>query len=310
MEISGDPGQTLIGEIELFNEQNEARTYFSSTANFEARGDTGAPHFLEERVGLATWISVQESVHLEPQERKMVPYSIVIPPGAEPGGHFAAIFWGQTPQAEAGGQVAIGGRLGMLILLSVTGEVMAGQSGLGEFGVEEGRLVNALPVTFFYRFFNDSRERVRPSGEIAIRNLFGFTVATLDANRGGGNVLPGSTRKFSVTWQERGQEKSAAAPTEAGAAAPEAPGFFAAAGNQWRNFALGPYWAELNLVYGSLIGTEADQKQTQASYLFFVIPWQLLSIIIFVLIIVGFLSIIGIKRYNRWIIRKAGGAGG
>lgn len=301
MEISGDPGQTLRGEMELFNEQDEVKTFYSSTANFEARGESGAPYFLEEKTGLATWIRVQESVRLEPQERKTIPYSIAIPPGAEPGGHFAAIFWGQAPQSQ-GGQVAIGGRLGMLILLSVTGETKEGKSGLVEFGVEGGRFINSLPISFFYKFSNDGSERVKPSGELKIKNLFGFTTVTLDVNRGSGNVLPRSTRKFSVIWLEKNQEKSEV--VSLSAEEKEGQRFFAAVKNQWRNFALGPYKAELNLAYGKLSEAEANQK-AQASYRFFVIPWQLLSLIIIILAIIGFLGFWGLKKYNRWIISKA-----
>jgi len=295
LEISGDPGQTLHSEIELFNEQDETKTFYSSSQNFEARGESGAPYFLPEtNKGLASWIKVQESIVLEAEERKKIPFSIQIPQGTEAGGYFAAILWGTSPPQQSAG-LSIGGKLGMLILLSVTGELKEG-GGLLDFKINEGRrVVNSLPITFVYRFSNDGSERVKPMGELKVKNLFGFTTVTLNANRQDGNVLPGSIRKFEILWLGKNQEKSAVV----SGAEEKKQGFFSAVRDQWRNFALGPYKAELNLSYGK------DNKTAEASYRFFVIPWQLLSIVILAIVVIGFLGIRGIKKYNQWIIAKA-----
>src|SRR3989339_60177 len=115
MEISGDPGQTLQGELELLNEQKESKTFYSSAANFEARGDSGAPYFLSDtNKGLASWITVQESVTLKANERTNIPFTIKIPAGVEAGGYFAAILWGTSPAGQQGGQVSVSGKLGVL----------------------------------------------------------------------------------------------------------------------------------------------------------------------------------------------------
>ncbi len=189
----------------------------------------------------------------------------------------------------------------MLILLSVSGEAKQG-GGLLDFKIVENRkVINFLPIIFNYRFSNDGNERIKPSGELKIRNLFGLTAVELDANRRDGNILPGSIRKFEVIWFEKGQDKLAvfAPPTEE--LKETKVGFFAAAKRQWQDFALGPYRAELNLLYGK------DSKVAKADLWFFVIPWQLLSIVILILAVVGFLGTVGLKKYNRWIIAKASG---
>lgn len=302
VEVSADPGQAITGEIQLFNEEPESRTFYSSTANFEARGEGGAPHFLPEREGLATWISVQEKVVLEPGERINVPYVIQVPAGVDPGGYFAAIFWGTSPPyAEGGGQVAIGGKLGMLILLNVTGDAVEG-GGILEFGVQNGAILNSLPITFTYRFANDGATRIRPVGEIEIKNTFGLTSAVLDANIVEGNVLPGSIREFNVLWHTAGQridDLTKAEELELISAPAEKPkGFFNIAGSQWQNFAFGMYSASLRVAFGEQGAGE------QVTHRFFVLPWQLLSIIFVILVVAGFLGFIGIKRYNRWIIGK------
>lgn len=306
MEISGDPGQTLNGYIELFNEQNEIKTFYSSSANFEARGESGAPYFLPDKdKGLASWIKVQKSVTLNAGERVSVPYSIQIPQDAEAGGYFAAILWGTSPEEQGPGEVSISGKLGMLILLSVTGELKEGRGErILDFKIDEGPVVNSLPIVFVYRFSNEENERVKPEGEIKVKNLFGFTTATLDANPQKGNILPRSIRKFSIVWSEKGQNKSKAPTPVESVVGKEPQGFWSVVKDQWLNFALGPYKAELNLSYARL-SEEKATKTLKASYLFFVVPWQLLSVTIVVLAVVGFLGFVVVKKYNRWIIKKA-----
>jgi hypothetical protein len=127
VEITGDPGTTLRGEIGLFNEQEGSKTFFTSFENFEPSGESGAPHFIGAKDGLATWIKTENKVVLESGKRSIVPFSITIPQNAQPGGHFAAIFFGsQAPGTQGSGQVSIGGKIGVLVLLRVSGEVAEG----------------------------------------------------------------------------------------------------------------------------------------------------------------------------------------
>ena len=297
-EISGSPGQRLLGELELFNEQEETRTFYSSFENFEARGETGAPYFLPGKEGLATWIEAPAQVTLEPGERKTVPFSIQVPQNADPGGHFAAIFWGTTPpQAKEGGQVTVGAKTGVLVLLTVSGEIKGG-GGLLEFSTKnKQKIFNSLPITFIYRFQNNSADRIKPEGEIEIKNIFSRTLATLPANKTEGNVLPGSIRKFEVSWitQKDVVKGETEIPKEAKT------GFFGAVKKQWKDFHFGRYSALLNLKYGT------KNEEAKANYGFYIIPWQLLSVIIVILVVIGFLGFKGIKKYNQWIIAKAKG---
>lgn len=298
VEITGDPGATLQGEIELFNEQDGTRTFFTTFENFEPSGDSGAPHFIGAKDGLATWIRSDNKVVLESGVRVKVPYAISIPTNAEPGGHFAAIFFGsQEPGTQGGGQVSVGGKIGVLVLLRVSGDVTEG-GGLLEFSAKDKqRFFSSLPVTFAYRLNNTGGDRVVPLGEIKIKNTLRLTSATLLANKNEGSALPGSARKFEVTW---GEETQSINTTEQKT---ESPGFFSnffnRAGKQWSNFHFGWYTANLNITWG---GTN---QTANTSYNFFVIPWQLLLIVLIIVTIVGFLGKKGLKKYNRWIIAQA-----
>ncbi len=294
VEITGDPGATLQGKIELFNEQEGARTFFTSFENFEPSGDSGAPHFIGAKDDLATWIKAENKVVLESGKRVVVPFSITIPKNAEPGGHFAAIFFGsQEPGAQGGGQISIGGKIGVLVLLRVSGEVAEGGGLLGFSAKDKQRFFSSLPVTFTYRLNNTGGDRVVPLGEIKIKNTLRMTSATLLANKNDGSVLPGSARKFEVVWGEESQ------PINNTGQKTESPGFFEMTGKQWSDFHFGWYTANLNLSWG------ATNQTANASYSFFVIPWQLLFIIFVILAIIGFFGRIGLKKYNRFIIAQA-----
>lgn len=285
-EITGDPGQTLVGEVDLYNEQTGSKIFFSSFENFEPKGDTGAPYFVGAKDGLATWMHTTDKVTVAPGERIKVPFSIVIPKDAEPGGHFAAIFFGSQEPGTQGGEVSIGGKIGMLVLLRVSGYVPEG-GGLVEFtSKEKHKFFSALPITFAYRFNNTGGDRVVPLGEIKIKNTWRSVFTSLPANKNEGSVLPNSTRKFEIVW---------GAPSNKTETFGVFSDFFQMASKEWNDFHFGWYTAEASLSWGM------TNQKANGTYNFFIIPWQLLVIILFLLNI-GFL---GVKKYNRFIISRA-----
>jgi hypothetical protein len=282
VEIDGNPGQTLRGEMEVYNEQPEDKTFYSSFENFEPSGDTGSPKFIGDTGNLSTWIKTSDQINIAPEEKIIVPYTITIPENAEPGGYFAAIFWGeQNPAAVQGGEVSIGGKLGVLVLLRVNGDIHE-EAGISDFiTTDSKRLFTMLPIGFSYRFTNKGQDRVAPLGDLTIKNTFGATVATLKANESEGNVLPNSTRTFKQTW---GKDEPQPAAT-----------FFAVAKQQLTSFHFGFYKAEVAVVWGS------ENTLTTATTWFLMFPWQLLSIAAVLLLIL----LIVVKQYNRWIVARS-----
>ncbi|MCK5591557.1 MAG: hypothetical protein KAI72_06345, partial [Candidatus Pacebacteria bacterium] len=212
VELNGNPGQTVTGEYVLINDQEKTKTFYSSFENFEAQGETGSPNFVGGTEGLATWINSSSEIVLGPKETKKLMYSITIPANADPGGHFAAIFWGTSkPQTSAGGgDVSVGAKLGLVMLLRVSGDVPEGggvlsfetldEQKLEEEETSEQKLFIMLPVDFNYRFQNSGGDRIKPKGTITIKNIFGMTSEVLNANPSEGNVLPSSIRKFKLSW--------------------------------------------------------------------------------------------------------------
>jgi hypothetical protein len=292
IEVTGNPGESITKEIILTNESDGLITYYSSFANFEASGESGNPSFVNAKEDLGTWMTTDSSVTLKPKESKTLNFHINIPKNAEPGGHFAAIFWSTTPDTEGAG-LSIGARAGILILLSVNGDVKE-EGGLLDFSMKDKKIFyTTLPVSFSYRFKNDGGDRIKPVGKIKMHDLIYIPEDTIDANPGGGNILPKSTRKFNVDWVKKPRSKDYIAPTGLIA------NFFDQALYEWHNYAFGPYFAKLNVLYGT------NATRATETVFFFVLPWQLLICLAVIFIIVFWGGKKLIRRYNRHIIQKA-----
>lgn len=282
-EIETDPGKRVTGEILLMNEQTEAKTFYSSFENFEANGDTGTPNFVPSKDGLASWMSADTAITLNPGEEKKLIFTIDVPVGAKPGGYFAAVFWGTSPVESATNNISVGARIGMLVLLRVSGDVKE-DGGISEIDTESGEvLFSTLPVTLTYLFNNDGDDRLNPKGSMTIRNLFGLKVAEMDANSSDGNILPRSSRKYKVIWGDP-QVKN---------------GFLNTALYQLRHFAIGPYKVTVDLTYGA---TE-KLSDKNSKYIWF-LPWQILSIILLLAIICWMIFVRVVKNRRRVMSRQ------
>lgn len=295
-EISGNPGDVLVEKMGLVNETKTTQTYYASFSNFEAQGDTGSPTFVDARDDLGTWITTEQaSVTLAPGAQRELTFKITIPKDAEPGGHFAAVFWGTSP-SSAPGQVSIGAKTGMLVLLSVNGDVKE-QAGLVDFQTQNKKwFYKQLPVGFQYRFSNQGGDRVKPTGDIVIRSIVGIVAEKVNANEYDGNVLPGTTRKFSPQWSKKDTVETRNQELERN----EAYSFSKEVKNQWNNFAFGIFRAKLVATFGV-----TDQVVKSNAIYFMVLPFELLLVFLVIAIPGFFLLRFIVRRYNRSIIRKA-----
>lgn len=290
MEIAAKRGDVITNSIKVTNDSNVEQTYYISVERFVAEGDQGAAAFIPDSspMELPSWIQFSTlQVTVGPDERKVVPFSITVPPNADPGGHYASIFLSTTPPAPRGGsQVSIGGRLGVLLLLRVDGQV--NESALiNSFSAKKGA-VSALPVTFSVKVQNQGNVHLKPRGNVTITNSFGRVVAVVDVNAQGSNVLPQSSRELTASWVKNPNAVAGANSS-----------FWAKYRQEKANFAFGKYTADLSMVYG------ATNKPLSANASFWVIPWRVMTINLILIAIIAVLLVIGVRRYNEWIISKA-----
>ncbi|MDD5039659.1 MAG: hypothetical protein PHY34_00750 [Patescibacteria group bacterium] len=294
LEISLTPGQTSQTIVKLFNETANTLQLYTEARNFTAQGETGQPtfDFNAEQVGLSSWVSVEKGpIVIAPNERYEVPVTISTPSDADPGGHYASLFFTSTPP-EAG-QIKISSKVGTLLLAKVAGDVSE-QGSIAEFNVVGSKhVLNRPPVQFFARFKNTGNVHLRPTGTIAVSNMFGKVSDTIEFNAGRGATLRDSTRRYEAVW-ERGQVGDTAGNAWTA--------FWKEYGNEKNNFALGKYTAKLSVTAGT-----SDSVSDQASVSYWIIPWRVLLVWGIVIVIAVLLLILAIKRYNAWIVKKSKG---
>lgn len=300
LELTADPGATVLASIRITNEERRSQVFYSSFENFNSQDESGTPSFSPRREGLAAWMKAPAQIVLGPGQTEDIPLEITIPQDADPGGHFAAVFFSTEPPQtrENEGNVSIGARLGTLVLLRVNGDFDQSAT-IAEFNTaSKQKLFSSLPVQFYYRFQNTGDDHQKPLGDIQITNMLGRTVKLLPANTLDGSVLPKSIRRFTSVWTESGGMQQQEPVTDL----PELQDltFWQTVAAQWKNFNFGRYTATLKLVYGT---KELQSVRSQTS--FYIIPWQLLSIAVPSGIVLLVLLRFGIKRYNRYIIAKA-----
>lgn len=289
LEFSVQPGGQLKTEVKLFNESNTQTILYPSTANFTAGDQNGTPSFDPQgkQTDLASWIKVdQASYTLAAAEKLTIPVTINVPANADPGGHYAALFFGTTaPKAANGGSVGISSKIGALIILRVEGQINESAK-LTTWTVKGSKTtLTRPPVTFEAVIQNAGNVHVRPQGTVVIRNMIGGQTDTEVFNPNQGAILPNSSRIFDVSWDKTsGNEKS---------------GFFGSVAAEWHNFALGTYTATLNLNYGS------SQQTLIGSTRVTIFPWQLLLVVLLLIILVIVLLTLGIRQYNAMIIKRA-----
>lgn len=289
IELEGEPGSVESFTIKLFNETSESVTLVPSYMDFGAKENgTGEPEFFEntqeDLSQLSSWFvpSVSEAT-VGSGEWQEVSININIPQTAEPGGHYASVFFGSKDINDGSG-VGVNTLTGSLVLLNVSGEAVRGGE-IESFLPFEGKVsYSHLPVLFEARVKNTGNVHFKPEGVISVTNMFGNVVASIEVIRTpfGGNVLPNSTRRYEIMWNhESVDEKDSSS------------GFFGLAFSQIKHFSFGPYTARLSV---SLPNGERGEDSVTV----WIIPWQLMVLILGILVVL----IGGVRQYNRWIIGR------
>lgn len=288
-----DPGKTVQGLIHVLNDTTEDQTYYTSVQNFVAVGEEGQQTFLPETdstTGLASWISLEEaSVKLKPGDRHDFKWALAIPKNAEPGGHYAAVFFSTTPKNEQESGVGVGGKTGVLMLINVTGNIkesakaesLTVMSHGDPSSVQPTSFLNRLPASLELRVKNEGSVHIKPQGVVVITNMFGNRVAGVNVNPNDSRVLPSSIRKIRTSWGPGIEEPVT--------------GVFANIAAEWNGFALGRYTATVEATYGK------QHLPLTSSATFWVFPWRLALLAFLAFLVIIFL----IKGYNRMVVKAA-----
>jgi len=194
-EESVSPGQTISSSIKIINNTDDEVLMEAKVYNFKPSGEEGRQTFISPESedpyidhSLSIWISIDtEPFTVGPKSTKEVNFSIKVPESAEPGGHYAAIFFGppssegiegETETALNGVEVSVRGEIGTLLIIRVEGEAYE-LAKIIEFASAK-KLWEEPPVTLITRFYNFSNVHLKPIGFIDIYDIFGRKINALE----------------------------------------------------------------------------------------------------------------------------------
>ncbi len=280
-DLSVNPGKTEVRTIAITNDEQTEQTYAVTLQKFIPKGELGQQEFLPlaDTRGVLEWMFVDKpELTLRPGQSGSLHVALRVPEGTKAGGYYAALFLSR--RQTAGEKLAVLPRLGILFFVRVNGAVEE-RLRIGDVSLDGPGNYEYLPVGFRISVVNEGNVHMIPQGTVRITNVFGSTVAKLQANPDASRVLPASTRLFSTAWRKGGVIPGG--------------GFFIGLRNELMNFAIGPYEASVSFT------DPAFSDLTERTVKFSVWPWRALVSLAALLV---FLSV-GFVLLKKLIIKNA-----
>lgn len=280
-EMSAAPSQEWKSTVRVINVNDFDLTVYTDVVNFAPKGEGGdglfLPVFANETQGktLAEWVRISREPIVIPKQQSIdIPFSVLVPADANPGGHFAAIIVGTKPPIMEPGapRVQTSQMVTSLFFVRIAGDVVESGS-IREFTTTKSFLTKP-EVNFELRFENNGNVHLQPQGDIRIYNMWGQERGVIPINRQShfGNVLPNSIRKFNFVWT-----------------------------GEWSLADIGRYSAEATLAYGT------DVRQFVSNKTFFwVIPLKEFSLIALGIAVSIYVVVWLVRLYVRRMLILAG----
>ena len=210
IKINMQPGESWSSSVKLVNNNTEQIKVYAQVLDFKSK-DEGGVEFIHRKEGdegqnafsLSKQIKVsQEAFLVDPQKTADAPFSIILPPDFEPGGHYAAIVVSTEPESKIEGSgISISSGLTTLVMLKVKGEIR-----------EEARILRFKASKNIYqepkadlelKIENLGNVHIQPTGEIRIYDMWNNDAGFITINKSSefGNILPQSSRKWEYGWE-------------------------------------------------------------------------------------------------------------
>lgn len=198
------PGNSTNGQFIVSNVTDQPMNYLLETENFSDVSDEGAPSFGgvdEPEMGITTlkdWIIIaptDKEGTIAPGDRKMIQFSIDIPVGADPGGHYAALFAKQVTKTPEGKSVlGVQNRVGALILVTVPGNV-----------TKTAQITNFTYTKFFWKDPAEFAMKVKNTGSVHYDSVAKVTLTSLlgkktEIDLGKHTIIPKFSREYAAKW--------------------------------------------------------------------------------------------------------------
>ncbi|HEY5267534.1 MAG TPA: hypothetical protein VII94_00125 [Candidatus Saccharimonadales bacterium] len=301
VDLSSTPGSTISTKLQVQNNSSTPLTINVHLEEFKAAGTGGqAQLYIPPSTDPSlSWVHFSQTSFLaEPGVWNSVTMTVSLPKQAAQGYYYSVIFAPVIVNTSSKNTNQVKGANAVFVLVDSNNSKDNNQLIVNSFTVGS-KSYNYLPVAFSINTRNVGNVFTIPSGDVYIsRTQNGQSIASIDINPGGGNILPKTNRIFNLQWSNgfptykpkvvNGQEVSG----KNGKPIEQLSWNF----NNITNFRFGKYYAKFVLVYNN--GSRDIPITGQVS--FWVIPW--LFILIFIVILAFVL--IGIWTISRNIIRR------
>jgi hypothetical protein len=197
IELTAFPGEKVFSSFTFWNGTDEFLPIHLEGADVAPQDEEGHVTVgakIPEGNSLKEWLHPDlNDFAVAPKQEFLLKFTVDIPTTADPGTHYGALLVATAPLTQAGG-AAMQAKIGPIILVKVLGAVT---EKLTLESLSVPRFLEAPPIALEARFKNEGTVHEAPTGDIEVRNMFGWLVATGTLPER--NVLPGSVRKVEAS---------------------------------------------------------------------------------------------------------------
>ena len=273
--LSANPGQTISTELRIKN--NSTQTEHLKVSLFKFSVNENSEIKLSEKQptdDFLNWATFDPTTFdASPGEWKSVKMTIAVPNTAAFGYYYAVGFSRANAPKVQPGASTLQGQIITFVLLDVKAPGAKRELKVDSLNSDH-HVYEFLPTTFTIKVKNTGNVHIAPAGDLFITRGK-KTIATLSLNPNQGNVLPNSTRKFQVAWEDGFPVY--VAKQEDNKTIKQLKWDF----SKLPSLRIGKYTAHLVLVYDD--GNRDIPVEAQLS--FWVIPWRLIIGIVIILVL-------------------------
>lgn len=195
-----DAGTQVKDELTIINDGKLPYDFIVYSRPYSVSGEDYKSDYTKVRpnTDVYQWVRFEKTKYsIKPNETIKVPYTVAVPSGAAPGGHYGVIFAETQPSAEAQGNAVVRKkRVGMIVYMTVNGTY-----------INKGELLDVnvpfwqvqAPMSASLRVENTGNSDFKDSIRYTVRDLFGNV--KYDAVKQY-PVLPQTTRKIDLAWSQ------------------------------------------------------------------------------------------------------------
>jgi hypothetical protein len=301
MDLVVQPGTSTTRTLQLMNNGTSPVKITMHLDEFSAKGVNGQAIITQPAPNDPSpkWVGFSPaSFTAQPGVWESVKMTISLPKSAQLGYYYAVVFSPDVTTAPTTRANIIKGSNGVLVLVDTQSGNEKRAADIANFSVSK-KVYEYLPATFTVSIHNSGNIYLAPFGNIYISHSANLThtIAVLNVNPNGGNVLPQSNRDFSATWDDgfpSFQNKTIDGQVvrdKAGKPVQQLHWNFA----ETKKLRFGKYYAKLTLLYNN--GKRTIPITSIVS--FWVIPWKLLGGFIIVVVALLAAAWFGRQRLRR-----------